>query len=217
MPILLAVAGVFLVLSLIFLARIFTCTRRRRYLRAGGAGLACVASAAMMSAAAIVALSYFSYARLTDEQLVSTLEFRRVAPHEFQARLMVPGKRDRFFTLRGDEWQIDARLVNWQPPLTVLGLDPIYQLERLSGRYSDIDREQAEARTVHSLAEGLPIDVWTVARRFPTFTPGIDAYYGSATYVPMADGARFEVSLSRDALIARPANDIATEAVGRWR
>jgi hypothetical protein len=48
-------------------------------------------------------------------------------------------------------------------------------------------------------------------------TPGIDAYYGSATYVPMADGARFEVSLSRDALIARPANDVATEAVGRWR
>jgi hypothetical protein len=47
--------------------------------------------------------------------------------------------------------------------------------------------------------------------------PGIDAYYGSATYVPMADGARFEVSLSRDALIARPGNDKAVEAVGKWR
>lgn len=217
MPILLSIAGIFLVLSLIFLTRIFRCTRQRRYFRAGGAGLACVASAAMMSAAAIVALSYFSYARLTEEQLISTVEFRRIASNEFQARLMVPGKSDRFFNLNGDEWQIDARLVNWQPPLTVLGLDPIYQLERLSGRYSNIDKEQSEARTVHSLAENLPIDVWTVARRFPMFTPGIDAYYGSATYVPMADGARFEVSLSRDALIARPANDIATEAVGRWR
>jgi hypothetical protein len=217
MPILLAIAGVILVLSLIFLARIVRCTRRRRYLRAGGAGLASIASAAIKTAAAIVALSYISYARLTAEQLVSTVEFRRVAPHEFQARLMMAGKRDRFFTLRGDEWQLDARLVNWQPPLTILGLDPIYRLERLSGRYSDVDREQSEARTVHSLAEGLPIDVWTIARRFPMLTPGIDAYYGSATYVPMADGARFEVSLSRDALIARPANDVATEAVGRWR
>jgi hypothetical protein len=171
----------------------------------------------MLAAAAIVAFSYFSYARLTGEQLVSSLEFRRVAPHEFQVRLIVDGRRDRFFNLKGDEWQLDARLVSWQPPLTVLGLDPIYKLERLSGRYSNIDQEQTEARTVHELTENLPIDVWVVARRFPMLAPGIDAYYGSATYVPMADGARFEVSLSRDALIARPGNDKAVEAVGKWR
>jgi hypothetical protein len=61
------------------------------------------------------------------------------------------------------------------------------------------------------------LDVWQVARRFPSLTPGIDAYYGSATYVPMADGARFEISLSRDALIARPANPAARSAVGDWR
>jgi amino acid transporter len=217
MILLLSIAGVFLVLSLIFLSRIFLNTRRRRYLRASASGLASIASAAMLAAAAIVAFSYFSYARLTGEQLVSSLEFRRVAPHEFQVRLIVDGRRDRFFNLKGDEWQLDARLVSWQPPLTVLGLDPIYKLERLSGRYSNIDQEQTEARTVHELTENLPIDVWVVARRFPMLAPGIDAYYGSATYVPMADGARFEVSLSRDALIARPGNDKAVEAVGKWR
>ena len=47
--------------------------------------------------------------------------------------------------------------------------------------------------------------------------PGIDAHYGTATFVPMADGARFDVSLSRDALIARPVNDSARAAVGAWR
>jgi hypothetical protein len=61
------------------------------------------------------------------------------------------------------------------------------------------------------------MDVWYIARRFPALAPGIDAYYGSATYVPMADGARFEVSLSRNALIARPANAAARTAVGVWR
>ena len=44
----------------------------------------------------------------------------------------------------------------------------------------------------------------------------VDAYYGTATYLPMADGARFEVSLTRDALIARPANIRARDAVGGW-
>ena len=34
--------------------------------------------------------------------------------------------------------------------------------------------------------------------------------------VPMADGAAFDVSLSRDSLIARPSNDAAREALGNW-
>ena len=164
----------------------------------------------------LLILSYVSYARLVEEQLVSRIEFRRLADNEFEARLMIPEEIDRFFVLRGDEWQIDARIVTWQPPMTILGLDPIYRLDRLSGRYTDIESERMETRTVHSLAEALPADVWDVARRFPALTPGIDAHYGTATFVPMADGARYEVSMSRDALIARPANEKAREALGQW-
>ena len=100
--------------------------------------------------------------------------------------------------------------------MTVLRLEPIYQLDRLSGRCAEIDRERNEPRTVHSLAAESPADVWRVARRFPFLMPGVDAHYGTATYVPMADGARYEVSLSRDAIIARPANDRARDAVGAW-
>ena len=69
---------------------------------------------------------------------------------------------------------------------------------------------------MHSLAPALPADVWRVARRFPAWTPGVDAHYGTATYLPMADGARYAVSLSRDALVARPVNDAARESVGEW-
>ena len=69
---------------------------------------------------------------------------------------------------------------------------------------------------MHSLAEERPLDLWSLARRFPRLSPGVDAYYGTATYVPMADGARFRITLSRDALIARPINDPAREAVGEW-
>ena len=47
--------------------------------------------------------------------------------------------------------------------------------------------------------------------------PGVDAYYGTATYLPMADGAKFEVTLSRTALLTRPANDAARDAIGNWQ
>jgi hypothetical protein len=170
----------------------------------------------MGSATILLAFSYYGYGRLIDEQLVGQIEFSKEAPGEYIARVMIDGELDRLLPLRGDEWQMDARVVNWKPPATLLGLDPIYQLDRLSGRYSDIDDEMSEERTVHALSENLTLDIWRVARRFPVLMPGVDAYYGTATYLPMADGARFEVTLTRTALIARPVNAAAREAVGQW-
>ncbi len=217
MTALLGISVVSAALALLFLARTLRHTRQGRLLRAGGSGLSCVVSVAIAAAVMIIAFSYYSYERLTAERIVSTVEFRATGPDEFRARLMVASRPDQVFTLRGDEWQIDARLISWKPPMAMLGLEPIYRLDRLSGRYAAIDREQRELRTVHELSPEQPLDLWRIARGVPSFLlPGIDAYYGTATYVPMADGARFEVSLSRDALIARPANEAARRAVGHW-
>jgi len=217
MNLLLTASTVFTLIALFF---VFTTTRhirRRRPVRATGSLAGGLVAATLGGASILLAFSYYGYGRLVDEQLVSKIEFSRSAPGEYVARLMVAGKPDRLLQLRGDEWQMDARVVIWKPPVTLLGLDPIYQLDRLSGRYSDIDDEKLEQRTVYALNEELTLDVWRVAHRFPRLLPGVDAYYGTATYVPMADGARFEVTLSRDALIARPVNDAARNAVGNWR
>lgn len=213
----LLVAGtVFTLIALFFVISMIRHARRRRPVRATGSLAGGVASGALGGASVLLAFSYYGYGRLVDEQIVSQIEFSQSAPGEYLARLMIDGEADRLFPLSGDEWQMDARVINWKPPATLLGLDPIYQLERLSGRYSDIGDELSEQRTVHALSEELTLDVWRVARRFPMLMPGVDAYYGTATYVPMADGARFEVTLTRTALIARPLNDAAREAVGDW-
>ncbi|MCP4301086.1 MAG: hypothetical protein GY783_10920 [Gammaproteobacteria bacterium] len=216
MDILLIASAVFTIIALFFVVSMIRHARRRRPVRATGSLAGGVASGAVGGASILLAFSYYGYGRLIDEQTVSRIEFSQSAPGEYLARLMIDGEPDRLLPLRGDEWQMDARVVNWKPPATLLGLDPIYQLERLSGRYSNVDDEMSEQRTVHALSEDLALDVWRVARRFPMLMPGVDAYYGTATYVPMADGARFEVTLTRTALIARPVNDSAREAVGDW-
>jgi len=213
---LIAGSAILILIGLLFLATMVRHMRRGRLLRAGGSATACAASAGIGTAGILIFMSYLGYERLTDEQLVGVIEFSRSAPEEYTARLMIDGQVDRLLALRGDEWQLDARVVTWKPPATILGLEPVYQLERLSGRYSSVDRERSEQRTVHGLAEERPLDLWSLARKFPRITPGMDAFYGTATYLPMADGARFRVTLSRDALIARPINDPAREAVGDW-
>ena len=214
---LLAISSALALVAVFFVLAMFRNLRRGRVLRASGSFAGGVTTASLGGAGMILLASIYGYDQLTDEQIVSLIEFQQKAPGEYMARLMIDGQADRFLTLSGDEWQIDARVVSWKPPATILGLEPIYQLERLSGRYSDIERELSEPRTVHALADEKMLDVWTIARRFPVLMPGVDAYYGTATYVPMADGARFEVRLSRDALIARPINDAARQAVGEWQ
>ena len=216
MNLLLTISAITSALTLYFLYSMTRHARRRRPLRATRSLAGGVVTGAAGGASILLSFSYYGYDQLVDEQPVSQIEFAEIAPGRYQARVMIDGKTDRLLELRGDEWQMDARVVNWKPPATLLGLDPIYQLDRLSGRYSDIDDEMSEERTVHPLSDDLQFDVWDVARKFPVLMPGIDAYYGTATYLPMADGARFEVSLTRTALIARPVNDAARDAVGEW-
>ena len=216
MNLLLTISLIFVAIALYFVVSMTRHMRRRRPIRATRSLAGGVVTGAAGSASILLAFSYYGYGRLIDEQLVSQIQFSQSAPGEYVARVMIDGETDRLFTLRGDEWQMDARVVNWKPPATLLGLDPIYQLDRLSGRYSDIDDEKNEQRTVHALSEEMTLDVWHVARKFPALMPGVDAYYGTATYLPMADGARFEVTLSRTALLARPVNAQAEQAVGQW-
>jgi hypothetical protein len=216
MNVLIAASAILTLIAVLYLGSTIRNLRRRRLLRAGGSATFCAATGALGTVGIMLFISYLGYERLTAEQLVGVIEFSQSAPEEYTARLMIDGQLDRLLTLRGDEWQLDARVVTWQPPATILGLEPVYQLERLSGRYSSIDREQTEQRTVHGLAEERPLDLWSMVRKFPRLTPGIDAFYGTATYLPMADGARFRVTLSRDALISRPINDQARKAVGDW-
>ena len=134
MNILIAASTVFTLIALFFLFSMVGHLRRRRPLRATGSFAGGVATAALGGAAILLAFSYYGYDRLVGEQLVSRVEFRQLAPGEFSARLIIQGEPDRVFRLRGDEWQIDARVVSWKPPATLLGLDPIYQLDRISGR-----------------------------------------------------------------------------------
>lgn len=217
MDTLIAITAAFALIAVFFVFGMFRHLRRGRMMRASGSFAGGVASASVGGAGMILLGSVYSYGQLTGEQTVAMIEFQENAPGEYTARLMIDGQRDQMYSLSGDEWQLDARVVSWQPPATILGLEPIYQLERLSGRYADVDREVSEPRTVHALAEDNPLDVWSLARRFPILMPGVDAYYGTATYVPMANGARYEVNLSRDALIARPMNENARIAVGDWQ
>ena len=168
--------------------------------------------------AGLVAASLHGYKRLTQEQVAAKVTLRQLGERQYALTLEAPGNAAKHYEMRGDEWQIDARVLKWQPMATIAGFDTLYRLERLSGRYSDVVQERTQQRTVYGLAvTDEPVDLWDFAKRYHSYLPLVDALYGSAAYVPMAESAEYTVSVSASGLVVRPGNDAAKKAVGGWK
>jgi len=165
-----------------------------------------------------VSLNLQTYSRLTYESPVADLVFEGRGTQQYRATLAkIPAGDLQIFLLNGDEWQLDARVLKWRGWANLFGLNAEYRLERVSGRYRDVEQERHGPRSVYGLTENPGIDLWTLALQYPQRLPFIDSVYGSATYMPMADGARYRVSLTQSGLIARPLNEAAVTASRNWK
>lgn len=177
------------------------------------AGLVLLFAAAF---AAALLLDLRTYLALTAEQPVATIQFSKLGPQHFQARLTDVGGSVTEADLHGDQWELDARVITWQGYATVFGFQPLYRLDRLSGRYANIGQEIHDTHSVVALNPSSGLDAWSLLHRHPHWLPWLDANYGSGVFLPMADGARYQVSLSRTGLMARPVNLAAAQAVEHW-
>lgn len=169
------------------------------------------------AAVALVAMNLHTYARLTHEQEAARVSVRQLGERRYVLSVQPYKAPTRHYEMRGDEWQIDARVLKWSGMGNLIGLDTVYRLERLSGRYSDITLERNAQRTVYSLAEDPGLDVWSLLNKHYRYVPFADALYGSAAYVPMAEGAEYTVSVSTTGLLVRPGNEAAKKALGGWK
>lgn len=166
------------------------------------------------AAAALLAFDMSAYARLTSERPVATINIQQSGPQEFVAQISYPDGTSTTHTMFGDQWRMEAIVVKWKPWTNILGQDAMYKLDRFSGRYIDPRAEMEGRRSVHDLRNA-PSDypqIEQYAERVGNLFYAVDATYGSGVYLPMVDGARYEVTLTQDALIARPANEIAQRA-----
>lgn len=196
---------------------------QRRFLRAAGLELSGLFFLLLSSSAFLLASNLYTYQRLVYEQPVAEISFQKIAEQQYRADISaLDSDFQQTVNLNGDEWQLDAQVLMWQGVATLLGLDANYRLHRIAGRYVDITDEQQRPRTVFSLVkspayiEDDTFDLWQFAHSNQNWLQWIDAVYGSAVFLPMSDGARYSIAISRTGLIARPDNDEARKAVSQW-
>jgi len=206
---------VFAVLGVILLFLGIQRVWRRRVMTGSLEGLVGLLLLAIAGVVAAIFINLYTYDRLTHELPVAEVRFQGIGPQHFWADVMIKNNT-RTLNLRGDEWQIDARVLKRHGAAVLIGFDTLYRLDRVSGRYRDLSKEKTGPRTVYSLSEEPGLDLWMIAKTYARWLPWVDAIYGSAVYMPMLDGAHYTVSVSSSGLLARPANDIARKAVGQW-
>ncbi len=202
----LAVAAVVLAVpgGLLILAGLVALRRRRRFLFVLRTllGLLLLATGALLWA---ISIGLNGYRALTREEVAARVIVQPLnEPQRFSATFHITGRPEAIhYELAGDALYVDAHVLKWKPAANMIGLHTAYELDRVSGRYDDIERERAAVRTVYSLAPERRIDLFGLRQRFAFLSPLLDAEYGSGTFVSVTEPAELEVRVSTTGLLIR--------------
>jgi len=153
---------------------------------------------------ALLAWNLFTFQRLTDEAPVAVLRFSAIEPQVWQAELRSGDFcATRSYRLTGDEWRLDARFLKWKPWANLLGMDAMYRLERLSGRYRSVADENLRQPSAHDIADRPLIDLAQYAGRESGNWMPLDTLFGSSVYETIDPDYRYVVFRSQSGLLVR--------------
>jgi hypothetical protein len=179
---------------------------RRRPMRFTVRVLAGLLLLSLGTLAGVVASGTQGYRALTREDVVAHVVVLPQGAQRFKATLRYRDGGEQTFALAGDEIYIDAHIIKWKPPANLFGLHTAYELDRVGGRYREIEQERTAPRTVHALAHDRLVDLFGLRQRYAVLSALFDAEYGSATFVPVTRPALLEVRVSTSGLLVREAD-----------
>lgn len=176
----------------------------RRLLRFTGAGFLLTL---IVVGGLLVISPFYVYEIFNQEFPIARLEFTRAGDDAYLARL----SRGDFCTwdeylIRGDQFQVDAGFVKWKGPAVLLGFRPRYRLDRLSGRYRDVQAQNTLPASAHDLAPDMLFDFFDENTRQSTDGWLIDTTYGSSVYYNIDPLLRYTVYATEDGLLLRSAD-----------
>jgi hypothetical protein len=190
-------------LAVAFLGLAVRTLRRRRWVGTAGRTTLGALFGTISVLAATLSVSTQGYRALTSEEVAMVITTLPTGPQAFQAFVEFADGRDTTLAVHGDQVLVDARILKWHYLGNLIGLHTQYELDRLTGRYVDVNDERTLQRSVHSLGMEKPLDLYDLSQRYSFLRFLVDAEYGSATYVEVHEPARLEVSVSTTGLLVR--------------
>lgn len=154
--------------------------------------------------ALLLASNLYTYHRLTDEAPIAELHFRQLAPQQYLATIAYGDFcHAEQYTLYGDQWRLDAQFLKWRPWANLLGLDALYRIERLSGRYVAVAAENAGPHRAHRLFPQQRLDLPAMLDRYDGALSPVDTLFGSSVYDSMDENVLYRVYRGQSGLLVR--------------
>jgi len=183
-----------------------------------------------------------TYESMRPKALIAQVHCERTGPSAYRVTLTrLPAGHMQVFEMSGDEWRLDVRTLVWTGRAAQLGLPDAFRLDRLSGRFLRTELA-AETTPTPAAAPAAPAaepaptrlvpasyalsdeeeageDIWAQARTDSRWKDHVDARHAYGPWRPLADGARYDVAMTRApgqaeaVLEARPANEAAAKAM----
>lgn len=160
---------------------------------------------AILAALALLFSSWiYTYHRLSHEALIAELTFEPVGAGVYRASVATGDLCSvRHFEIDGDQWRIEAQFLKWKSWANLLGLDALYRLDRIEGRYRDIVRQNTRPPVAHALPRETFVDTVGLAGSLGRLNLFMDATYGSSTYHDIDTHAVYRVYRTQSGLITR--------------
>ncbi|MEN8106992.1 MAG: hypothetical protein ABFS22_03195 [Pseudomonadota bacterium] len=164
----------------------------------------------LLGAGLLLLSNLYTFYRLTDESPIAELRFVSRAPGEYQALLLYGDFCEpQRYTLYGDQWRLDAMFLKWRSWANLLGMDSLYRIERLGGRYRGVSAENAATAHAYELQADSPVDLAGMLARYKGVISPVDTLYGSSVYADMDPAFIYQVYRGQSGLLVRkvPAAD----------
>lgn len=191
------------VLCLLFIVLTFMAIRKKKIISSTIrllCALLCLSLAALFG---MITVATQGYRALTHEEVAAVVRTEPLAEKMVMAHFRFPDGKEASYKLAGDALYVDAHILKWKPVANILGLHTTYELDRVSGRYADIQDELSKPRTLYALSPDKPLNLFNLRQRYAFLSPLLDAQYGSAAFISVDKPAEFEIRVSTTGLLIR--------------
>jgi hypothetical protein len=200
-------AIIFFILCVIFFVLFVSSLRKKKFLGAARDFVFVLLMLVLSLLFGVISFSIEGYKALTREELAATVLIQPVTQQSFSVKIIFPDADSSEYDIDGDEFYIDAHILKWKSIANLFGLHTFYELDRVSGRYTDLEDEKLKSRTVYSLAKDRTIDIFKLRLDYPFLSFLVDAQYGSATFINVNEHKKLNVFVSTTGLLIRDAEN----------
>jgi len=106
------------------------------------------------------------------------------------------------FSLYGDQWEVSAHILKWDPWVNMFGLHTGYRLNLIKGSYLKAEDESKRLHRAYALTPGEDW-LWWALSRFGEWLPFVEAVYGNAVSRIARPGDKFDIFVTTSGLSAR--------------